>query len=146
MAHMTLSEIETMRTTIAKREQTLPGYWGRPSDAVSLFDSAYEYACKLRESGRSEGLIKDAQQRAQAYARLSKQALEDAKKKPRQAFENFNVAAQLLDRELHRGWPVEQALQTAQRKTNCTIKAAREDKQHWLRKTATWDNVISASK
>lgn len=148
MAHMILRDIESYFTKLAERERTLPGYWGEPSTGILLFGYAIDLAKRYETERPGTRIAQFAMDVARRYARLAKHVLDEAKKKPKQAFESFNVTAIAFDRRIKETTDfdeldIEEAFQWAQKKSSSLIHAAKSDSKHWLRETVVWKKLYA---
>jgi CII-binding regulator of phage lambda lysogenization HflD len=142
MSNFNLTEIEKTKDRFGNREKTLPGYWGTDSDGLAIFTKALQQAKHSNDHASVEVYRKHYQELC-GYVRIVNTTFDEMKKKPAQAFINFNISCMMLDRYLQENEPIEIAIQLAIRKTHSAITNAKKDKEHWLRKTTTWKRLFA---
>lgn len=143
MATPTLTDIEQQFDKMVAREKTLPRYWGSDSDGTVLFRTSLDEARQLRTQHQvGTDAYKLLIQILSGYIRITNHTLDEAKKKPEQAFINYNVMCTIYSRCLNEKVDYETAIQTAVRKAHTVIASAKKDKTHWLRATNCWKKLF----
>ena len=143
MTLSTLTEIENVFEKISTREKKLPGYWGTASCGTTLFNAALLIAHNIRnQQPLNQDAYKLSIQCLNGFVRIVNHVLDEVKKKPEQAFINYNVMCELYSRSLNEGISYEAAIQTATRKAHTVIANAKKDKSHWLRNTNCWKKLF----
>lgn len=132
MAHYSLHELKELQQTVVNRSKSLPKEIRELSSSMEPLQPLVTLVERYRASEQDIPVSDDL--KIGLIVSLTKEYLKRVVKKPTEAWLNYQVACLVYDHEIANHGDHVAAMNEAKR-PHKHIKHAKEDKNHWLRKT-----------